>query len=306
MPENGEVEVSFLAPSTLSPGLHQGEVRLSGGGNDFMPFDDVRYFTFVVQPAQRVLIVADLPIDAVYTQLLLEPTDLKPGEPQLVKVRRMDPGEFAREGRDKLKDYCSVFLLNVARPSDTDWSALNTYVRGGGGLVIGLGDHVDPASYNGRIASQLLPVRVDQWKRKPANTFFAKPDTNHPIFNAFAREFDAEFALVPVYRAWSITPQAGRTLLSLTDGSPALIERTFQGTKAGHVLVWITPFRKYPFVEDAWNEFTSSWSFISLLNTVTYLSGAAGEQLNYEAGQDAILPLDPTRKSANYVIRSRT
>ena len=56
-----------------------------------MGFDDVRYFSFTVQPAQRVLIISDVPIDAVYTKKALEPDPdkLDPGTPQTRKVDRM-------------------------------------------------------------------------------------------------------------------------------------------------------------------------------------------------------------------------
>jgi hypothetical protein len=41
-----------------------------------------------------------------------------------------------------------------------------------------------------------------------------------------------------------------------------------------------------------------------LLPSIAYLSGTAGEKLNYEAGEDAVLPIDPTRRSANYTVKS--
>ena len=306
IPENGEIELSLFTPGTIGPGLHQGEVRLTGGV-DFMPFDDVRYFSYMVQSAQRVLLVTDTPIDAIYVQKMLDPdpSSLPEGAAQIVRVERMLSEEFARKNKSILKDYVAIFLLNVARLSEADWGALNAYVHDGGGLVVGLGNRILTDSYNGTVASQLLPAKVGLRKLEPANTFFAKPDANHSLFNRYAREFEAALLLVPVYQSWSVTPQASRTLLSLTDNSPALLERTFQGTKTGHVLLWTTPLSRgiYGDAVIGWNEFPDSPSFLVMLETVGYLSGTSSERLNYEAGEDAVLSIDPTRRSANYKVQ---
>ncbi len=304
LPENGEREFSLFTPATLEPGLHQGEVRLEGG-TDFMPFDDVRYFTFTVQPAQRVLIVSDEQIDAFFTRKALEPDKLPPGIPQLVKVDEMTMTEFAQQGRGKLDRYAAVFLLNVARPDAADWGELIGYVRSGGGLVVAVGERAVPESYNNPVAAQLLPAKLETPRAMPANSFFAKPDLNHPVFSTYGREIDAKLAGVPAYRAWSVVPNASRTLLSFTDGTPAALERAFQGQKTGHVILWVVPFRSDPFQVNAWSDLTREWQFLAiLLPSIAYLSGTAGDRLNYDAGEDALLPIDPTRRSANYTVQS--
>ncbi len=303
---NGEREFSLFTPAALGPGLHQGAIRLEGG-TDFMEFDDIRYFSFTVQPAQRVLIVSDALIDAIYAHKALEPDPDKSGPPppQLVKVDRMTLAEFAEKGRGKLDTYAAVFLLNVAKPEAADWGALIGYVKSGGGLVVALGERVQAHAYDGPVAAQLLPATLERSQAAPPNTTFTKPDLNHPIFSAYGRELDAKLSAVPVYRAWEVKPQASRTLLSLTDGKPAVLERAFQGPKTGHVLLWVVPFRSDPFGVDSWGELAHDWQFLAiLLQSIGYLSGTAGDRLNYEAGEDAVLPIDPTRRSANYTAHS--
>jgi hypothetical protein len=215
IPENGEVPFSMYTPATLGSGLHQGEIRLEVG-TDFMEFDDVRYFSFTVQAPQRVLIVSDTLIDAIFTRAALEPdpATLPPGTPQLVKMDRMSLPEFAEKGRAKLDDYAAVFLLNIAQPSDADWGALIGYVKAGGGLVVAVGERAAPVAYNGPVAAQLLPAKLETARAVPANTFFARPDLSHPIFAPYGREIDAKLAGVQVYRAWSVVPNSSRTLLS--------------------------------------------------------------------------------------------
>ena len=304
IPASGEVEVAFTTPTTLAPGLHRGEIRL-GGQTDFLPFDDSRYFTFLVQPSQKVLIVTDDQADSFETSRALAPFSdtLAPGAPQLVKVDAISAEEFGRRGRSILKDYSAVYLLNVARPSEADWKALTGYVREGGGLVVALGARSEPTSYNGKAAAPLLPAQLETIKPKGANTFFARADLAHPLFLRFPREIDAEFSRIPAYRAWNVKPQDSRTLLSFTDGSPALLERTFQGPKAGHVLLWTLPLRVNPVAGAGWSELPRSWGFLeAVLQSVAYLSGTAADRLNYEAGEDAVLPVDPNRRSATYQV----
>lgn len=306
LPENGEKEVSLFTPASLGPGLHQGAIRLEGG-TDNMEFDDVRYFSFTVQAPQRVLIVSDAIIDAIYTEKALAPDTafLAPGTSQLVKVDRMATTEFTEKGRAKLDTYAAVFLLNVAQPTPADWGALIGYVKSGGGLVIALGDRVHADAYNSPVAGQLLPATLEQGHPMPPNSSFSKPDLNHPIFSAYGREIDAKLSGTPVYRAWEVKPLMSRTILSMTNGAPALLERDFQGSKTGHVLLCVVPFRSDPFVAVSWSELANGWQFVGmLLPSIAYLSGTAGDRLNYEAGEDAVLPIDPTRRSANYSVKS--
>ncbi len=305
--ENAEVEVSFLTPATLAAGLHQGDIRLSGG-DDNMSFDDKRFFSFVVQPAYRVLIISDLSIDADFVKNVLEPDprDLREGETQFCKVTRMLANDFSRmPNKSSLREYSAIFLLNVARLTDSDWGALTSYVRDGGGLVVGLGSRVTPESYNDTAAGQLLPARIDKIRTMPQNSVFAKPDGSHSLFNRFRNEYEAALSRVPVYKAWSVQPQTSRPILLYNDGTPALLERPFPGTRTGHVLLWTTSLSRGVSgrgTDPGWNELWNSWSFLVMLETVEYLAGTSTETLNYEAGQDAYLSLDPVRRASNFAV----
>jgi len=111
-----------------------------------------------------------------------------------------------------------------------------------------------------------------------------------------------------VVRYWNVKPYEGsRVLLSYADKSPALIERVFKGSKNGHVLLWTTPLsrRGISTVPDAWNEFpVKNWSFLGLMDqTAAYLSGTTEESLTFEAGNEVVLPIDPTRRHTNYIVQ---
>jgi hypothetical protein len=312
LPANGEVEVTFVTPSRLEQGLHQGRIKL-GAGTDFMSFDDVRYFSFNVQPAIKVLIVADVAtdqdLDARFVRSALAP-EVPAGANEAAsspfKVDRDTRKQFQDRPRLSIRDYAAVFLLNVDGLTSTDWGKLSTYVREGGGLVVAAGERVEVATYGANSAS-VLPATLEEKKTAAPDTKFGKAEYDHPIFNRHPRLLDPELTAWPVYKYWSVKPlENSRTLLRFTDGSPALLERTFKGTRTGHVLLWTTPLSRRVARDEpgAWNELPLSWAFVDILTqTIPYLAGTAGERLNYEAGQDAILTVDPSRRASNYIVQ---
>jgi hypothetical protein len=310
LPTNGEQEVTFLSPSRLESGLHQGYVKLNAG-TDRMAFDDIRYFTFTTQPSMRVLVVADVvtdrDLDALFVETALSPGDsVDPGAARSpYKVERQTRREFQAR-RLSPKDFTAVFLLNVDTLTASDWGQLSGYVREGGGLIVAPGHRAEASSYNGPNASAILPATLDEKRLAPAGTSFAKAEYDHPIFNRLPRQMDPELTGVPVYRYWSVKPVDGsRPLLRLADGAPALLERIFKAPKPGHVLLWTTPLSRRVDRADpaAWNELPMSWAFFEIINqTLPYLAGTAGERLNYEAGQTAVLTVDTKVPVSSYTV----
>lgn len=315
LPANGEFPVKFLTPKLDgSVPIHQGLVRITGGA-DPLEFDDARFFTFKVQPPLKVLVVSDQAIDALFVADALDPdpASLPAGTPRPYRVESIRTPKFSEQSVESLREYAAVFLLNVAQLSETDWGHLNGYVQDGGGLVVGLGDRCVPDSYNMPGASQLLPASLKEKSApdpKEPTSFGKVTDLTHSLFQRYTRQLDEMLAHVPVYRHWVVTvPGGSRSLLAFADGAPALVERSFQGVKTGRVLLWTTPLarRADERSEAAWNEFPSptseNWSFWYLMNqTIPYLAGVASEELNFEAGQDVVLPIDPNRRSKNYIV----
>jgi Aerotolerance regulator N-terminal len=307
LPANGEVDVTFVTPSKLEPGLHQGRIKLSGG--DSMAFDDVRYFSFTTQPSMKVLLVSDLVIDSLFVEKALSPeASIAPGvSSSPYKVERETRRQFQDRQRLSIKDFTAVFLLNVDGLTAIDWGKLAMFVREGGGLVVAPGDRSDAASY-GAAGASILPATLDEKKVVPQpGTNFGKAEYDHPLFNRHPRLLDPELTAWPIYRYWSVKPlDNSRVLLRYTDGTPAILERAVKGSRTGHVLLWTTPLSRRVNREEvaAWNEFPRSWAFLDLLwQTIPYLAGTAGEKLNYEAGQDAILTVDPNRRATTYIVQ---
>jgi hypothetical protein len=310
IPPGGQVEVSFATPTRLPEGeVHRGELRL-GGTPDPLEFNDKRYFTFKVRPAYKVLLISDQPGDADFVAFALDP-DPSPSASSGFQIDRVRPKELLAQYRDTLKDYAAVFVLNVDAFEDEDsWGLLNAYVHEGGGLVFGLGDRCNPDNYNGPTASQILPAQLEPNRPSKGETTFGKvADVTHPLFQRYAAEIDPQLALVPVYRYWSVKPPEGsRVLLSYADGAPALLERTFKGSKTGRVLLWTTPLSRRARRSDrgSWNEFplpVYGWAFLALMNeTVPYLAGTSNEQLDFEAGENVLLFLGPGARYQSFLL----
>ena len=200
-----------------------------------------------MRPALKVLLIADQAIDAEFVAAALDP-----------EVRRRHPGPTRSTGsflatwsakyRDTIRNYASVFLLNVEALDDDAWGLLNGYVHEGGGLVVGLGDRCRAENYNGPIASQVLPAELGGVQSPKADATFGKiADVTHPLFERYAKEFEPQLALIPVYRYWGVKLRDGagaRTLMTFSDGAPALVERSFKGLKTGRVLLWTTPLAR--------------------------------------------------------------
>lgn len=312
VPANGEAEVKFTTPKLdAKKSLYQGFIRFSGA-IDSLDFDDKRYFTFKVQPARKVLVIADIisegANDAEFIAGALDPDPTDSGVPRACQVTRRRARDLTDRERDTFKDYTCIFVNNVRELKDEDWGKLNAYVREGGGLVLALGLRCQAENYNAANAAQVVPGKLERKSSREKPTTFGKVnDFTHPLFTRYAQEIETDLSQVPVRQYWNVTPSEGsRVLLSYADGPPALLERTLKGAKTGRVLLWTTPLsrRVNPEAEDAWNEFPMTWSFLaSLVETVPYMAGATGERLNYTAGENVILAVDPTRQFKNFLVR---
>ncbi len=307
LPEDSEVPVKFNTPR-LDPGLHRAEIHLSGG-TDPMEFNDLRVLTFQVAASAKVLILSDLDEDGdfIATALDADPSAAvaDPTRPFLVDRGRVT--ELTNKTAEGLRSYATIFLNNVARLSDADWQKLGAYVREGGGVVIGLGNRVQIDSYNSDTAAAILPGRLDKVITFKEPTTFGQITVDHSLFTRYTKDLATDLGGVPVFKAWGVTPgPATRSVVTLTEGGPGLLERTFKGTKTGRVLLWTTPLSRRGQGDDpaAWNELPLFFSFWYLVKqTVPYLSGIEGAKLNYDAGEDVILPLDPSRRLTNYVVQ---
>lgn len=235
-------------------GPHRLVASLISPGGDVLGMDDRCYLSVNVTSHLAVLLVegaaAGDPVRRplfYYRAALAAQSNSDTGS----TFRTSTVGPGALDG-ELLDDYGVIVLGDVPRLSPRTWTRLTQYVRRGGGVVMFLGDHVQPANYDryavGTAAEPgVLPVRLDALIRvddpdKPVR--FQVGDAKHPLLTDFTGHDRGGLFLARVQSHWRTAssdvspPSAGntRTVLRLTNGDPALLSTTLG---SGRVLVWL-------------------------------------------------------------------
>jgi hypothetical protein len=293
--------------SRLELGTHQGFVRIVG--QDGLAADDTRYFTVAVKPAWRVLVAAPKPAES-YAVFLVEALapDLyrKRGQAQFdCDVCPLD--ELAKR---PFSNYAAVCLLDPTPLEPATWKNLADYAAEGHGVAVFLGRNASPIdSFNGPQAQELLPGKLLRQARRPDGDLWLAPrDFQHPILAAFRGGAGSiPWSAFPVFRYWQLdrTFRDAGVVLPYSDGDPAMIERP---VGRGRVLTMTTPISDRP-NQDPWNLLpvggagAEAWPFLILVNQMTaYLVGSSDQQLNYLAGQTAVLQLDAAAQRRSYML----
>ncbi len=206
-----------------SPGEHVIEARLD---EDPIRVDNHRWLSVPVRQQINVLCIRGKPGAARHVALALNPAT---GEQARVHV---DIESESAILESRLEQYACVFLCNVGRIGKDEADVLHEFVSAGGGLVVSLGDQVQPESYNtrfgGRPGGSLLPARLDELATT-AQSHLDPLDYEHPIVAPF-RGFDRSGLLTtPVWRYYRLVPVAAlspNVALGFDGGEPAIVEST--------------------------------------------------------------------------------
>ena len=287
----------------LDVGTHQGYVQIVG--QDGLSCDNRRYFSVEVRPAWRILMVAPKPARRYtffITQMLAPASYVREGRAQF-DCETISSTELLRH---PLEPYSAVYLLDPTPLTPADWQKLGNYVSDGHGLAIFLGRNADPVeSFNQPTAQELLAGKLLRKARRPDGLHLAPRDFQHPVLAAFRGRTDSiPWNDLPVYRYWQLDKPAGgvHVVVPYNNGRPAILERP---VGKGRVLTVTTPASDDPNDPnlEPWNLLPvgESWPFFILANQMaSYLVGGSDRQLNYFAGQTAVLELDPRPELRSY------
>jgi hypothetical protein len=144
-----------------------------------------------------------------------------------------------------------------------------------------------------------------QARRPDGDLSLAPRDYQHPILGAFrSRAGQIPWDYFPVFRYWQLEqPAAGvHTVVPYSDGRPAILERPLG---KGRVLTMTTPVSDSLSGDQPWNLLPAGedWPFLVLMQTMgDYLVGSSEQQLNYYAGQTAVLRLNASKPFHSYVL----
>lgn len=192
-----------------------------------------------------------------------------------------------------LQDHDLVVLANVPDVPEVTVEALYRFVKGGGGLIVYLGDNVQPRKYNGRLVREherLLPADLDHvvtHSRGRGDVERIDPDIPpHPIVDVLAGLPSDTIAASGFVKHMRVDlPPGSRSLLNLTGGDPLLVERRLG---RGRVLMFTTS------ADRSWNNMALSPISPALLHqAATQLLRLPHEQ-PLTVGERFVLPLAET------------
>lgn len=255
-----EFDVTFNAPQK-----HRVEVALAG---DLLSEDNVRHLAVDISPANKVLII-DGDFRGDEGQYLVDALAADPGitgyAPQIEAV------DYLR--RRPLREFQSIFLLNVPELPPDAIRPLEEYVANGGGLAWFLGDAVKSAFYNDKLYREkggLFPVRLGAAPTELSHDDSTNPGpdlqlTDHPIFSIFQGQenpyVDATrvFNYFPVAEDWPLDDQQRkdgvRTIATLRNKQPLMFTHRYG---QGRVVTCLTS------CGPAWNNWATYASYVVL------------------------------------------
>jgi hypothetical protein len=274
-----------------------------------------------VDDSVRILVVNGEPsADRFHDEVHLLATALQP-QGQVFSgnsVRIIDETELATL---ELRKYPLVVLANVYRVSDPDVEALDVYVRSGGGLLVFLGDQVDPGQYNDSLYADgegLLPLMLSEVVQAPAGgVSMAEGDYLHPVVRVFAGQDNPFVKRILFERYFGIeneesgrTADQGASQFSIVnsefanvvarfgdgDRSPAIVEKRHG---AGRVMLVTTS------CDLEWNNWAKDPSYVvAVLEIVRYLARGSDRPAELLVGTPIEMELDPGRYKSQAVLRT--
>lgn len=296
----GPLSVTFEV-TDLPLGVHQGRLRLVAP--DPLEFDNARYFTVVVRPPARVLLLAERPADALFVREALSPSLLADAPLQFA----CDVAGFA-DDRQKWETYDAIWLLDPPPLPDDAWEQLDAFAQNGGGIGVFLGHRAgDVAAFNRPAPQRLLPGPLV--RRSRDQTYLRPQNYDHPALRALKTYAEAiPWSVFPVFQYWQFAELADDAYVVATfaNGDPALVERR---AGRGRTLALTTPLSdpRQPEGREPWNLLPTGpepWPFVALCDQLgAYLAQQGDAPLNYAAGEAARVPLSPRQQVSSFVVR---
>jgi len=267
---NSEAQANF-SYTLNAPGEFQVEARLQ---EDQLSLDDRRWLSLPAKDRLRVLLVngvtsgRELDAATAYLDLALSPR-LSPSDATgLIQPRVINEGDFISTD---LTQYDCLFLCNIGRLTSQEVEILTAYVRGGGGLVVCLGDQVDLENYNRTLYQEgqgLLPVkiesRVDRSSDNASGFAFDSAIIEHPIMEPFLGNPNAGLESVEknsYFKTSFPEDSTARVVLKFENGDPAIID---SDAGQGRVLVLTTA------VDRSWGNWAIWPSFPPVMNECVF------------------------------------
>jgi hypothetical protein len=309
--EPGEDQPVAFTYEFAAPGEHILEVQLD---DDPLKLDNHRWRAVPVREAVRVLLIDGDPktegfrSETDFLAVALSPEADSSGSPSPIQVEVASESQLA--GRD-LAPYDTVVLCNVSRVSPAEVSALDGYLKQGGGVVIFGGDQVVAENYNQYLfvgGKGLLPAEVGATfgdPQKQEDPFLFDPlQFKHPIIAAFGGEApDVVASLTNVktarfHRLRVPKNSTAAVALAFRNGDPAIVEMP---RYRGRVIQVATS------ADTAWTNWPMHQSYPPVMEQII-MQAAAGRaaERNVQVGQVIEQAFPPTGADASVTVQRPT
>ena len=318
------------------------KVELAGAAlnDDALRLDNTRALAVEVVPVVRILIVdGEASNDPYRDEIYLLKTALRPSgraasgnELSVVDEQELDDLE--------LDGYHVLIMANVGQLSEAAQRNVETFVRGGGGLIIFAGDQLDIEHYNAKLYQDgkgLIPMALGDAEQAPPGAeamTFADWDAGHPVMLAFVdRLADVlrqvrVFAYVPLKtpspQIEKVDPVGGlqanpkaeaETLVARDDDekrAPARIVARFNDADESPAIVQ----RRYgrgicvfiaTSADQEWNDWASNFSYLPMmLELVQYAAKPSNTAGQTVVSSPILCPVDATRFKTASLLRTPT
>ncbi len=290
------IKKRFLA--TLPEGHRSADVVVSLD-HDPLPTDDQHYLRAELRDVVQVLLVNGQPnTDRHESEIFYLEAALRPGDrgDAGTVVTSITADELAKQN---LGHYDVVVLANVPALAPSTVAELGGWVDAGGGLMITVGDNVDPDAYNRTMAPilpQLLNTALDTAygahgaERTGRAQRLVKFEADHPIFSVFSKDapglreatFEKIMLLGPTSR---VNDRA--VLARYTNGAAALVEAR---RGSGRLLLYTST------IDRDWNDLPIHPGFLPLVQQAVRHLARKQTQLaraSVLVGRTAVLPVAP-------------
>lgn len=270
LPANGAGGVVFQ-PFNLSQDHTRGAVRLAEP--DQLVPDDVHYF--VVSPGRTisVLILDDAGRGAASSLFIREALAISEDNTFDAGVRAAGAVSHA-----DLAETSVVVVNDRPVPGGNSATALRSFVEGGGGLLVVMGERIQWPSELVDLLPGAFTEAQDRVDGRGAR--LGHLDYDHPVFEIFRGPRTGDFTGARFFRTRDLLvsdPETSRVLARFDDGSVAMAEKR---VGEGRVLAWTSTLDAF------WNDLAQQPVFLPFIHQLMrYVSGRVETAAAFTAGQ---------------------
>ncbi len=278
--DRSEVVVEF--PIELNRfGLHRCALRVAG---DRFEADNTYYFTIRVEPPIRVLCIASRSsagqVDQAYWfRSALAQHLAVPFQVDVIAPRDLVP--------ESLPSYSVVVMMREETLTEEQMNGLQSYVTGGGGLLLAPASRAEAASFN-RDYAALTPALLQrkQILSESEALSITQMQRYHPILRPLQDGRPVDFSDARFHGYWSVAPGAGsEVVLKFENGDAALVAGNAGN---GRVLFFASS------LDPEWNNFPRQVTYLPLLQeAMRYLAGSQTQKTVYQVGEFVPFPVAP-------------